>query len=182
MTKATITPSLWDFATAFYAKPAVQSACLTLQDTAGVNVPLLLCCCWVGKYYGELPHQLSVDMSQFTADYSLLTIEPLRKVRTTMKYSHNAQWPIKQKGWSELREQIKAIELTSEKLLLQGLEQLVKACVKDLPKKNVEYGDGRLITNCEKNILLCFESLDVNQEVAATLANVLEAVSVFRTA
>ncbi|MDN7132193.1 TIGR02444 family protein [Halomonas sp. MC140] len=38
---------LWDFALAFYAKPGVEAACLTLQDEAGIDVCEVLFHCWL---------------------------------------------------------------------------------------------------------------------------------------
>ena len=38
---------LWDFALALYAKPGVETACLTLQDEAGLDVCELLFHCWL---------------------------------------------------------------------------------------------------------------------------------------
>ncbi|WP_235040771.1 TIGR02444 family protein [Vreelandella profundi] len=38
---------LWDFALAFYAKPGVEAACLTLQDEAGLDVCEMLFHCWL---------------------------------------------------------------------------------------------------------------------------------------
>ncbi len=169
-------PSLWDFATAFYAKAGVQSACLTLQDQAGVNVPLLLCCCWVGRYYGELPREAAKEMGQFTDACSQQTTEPLRAIRASMKYSHKPQWPIKEGDWSKLREQIKALELSSEKLLLQGLEQLVLSSTEGVKGSDKQQHD-QVIINCTSNINIFFDLVDKNQEVATALLNIIKAAS-----
>ena len=40
--------SLWDFSVEVYARPGVAPACLALQDRLGVDVNLLLLCCWAG--------------------------------------------------------------------------------------------------------------------------------------
>jgi len=170
MTKTVTTnPSLWDFATAFYAKPNVQSACLILQNTAGVNVPLLLSCCWVGKYYGELPSSLATQVSQFAADYSKLSTEPLREIRIKMKHSYNPQWPIEGDDWQALREQVKVIELYSEKLLLQGLEQLLI----DKADCLLEQNKGQVIKACGKNIRDCLGSLNQHQDIVQRVLNSL---------
>lgn len=161
------TPSLWDFATAFYAKPSVQSACLTLQNTAGVNVPLLLCCCWVGKYYGELPSLLATRISQFTAEYTQLTTEPLRAIRTVMKHSYNPQWLIEGDEWIGLREQVKSIELHSEKLLLHSLEPLVKGELDCMFEQKKE----QIIRGCVKNIRDCLGPLNQHQDIVQRILN-----------
>ena len=40
--------ALWDFAVRLYAEPGVGDACLILQDSVGVDVPLLLWAAWLG--------------------------------------------------------------------------------------------------------------------------------------
>ncbi|MEX0815659.1 MAG: TIGR02444 family protein [Dongiaceae bacterium] len=40
--------SFWDFSLEVYARPGVAPACLGLQDRLGVDVNLLLLCCWAG--------------------------------------------------------------------------------------------------------------------------------------
>jgi uncharacterized protein (TIGR02444 family) len=157
--------SLWDFASAFYAKPKVQSACLTLQDQYGVNVPLLLCCCWASMRYGILPLPLSKDLQQYTEAYSNLAIEPLRLLRTTMKNSHDAQWPTTVNEWQDLRESVKKIEIASECLLLSGLERLIIAKV---AKPLIVSQQEKVQLNCIANIAVCFNELDVNRGTAKT--------------
>ena len=157
--------SLWDFSIAFYAKPKIQSACLTLQDQYGVNVPLLLCCCWASRRYGILPLPLSKDLQQYTEAYSDLTIEPLRALRTAMKNSHDTQWPTTANEWQDLRESIKKIELASECLLLTGLEKLIVATV---VKPLVVPQQEKVQLNCIANMAACFSELDVNQGTAKT--------------
>jgi len=85
--------SLLDFSAVFYAKPKIQSACLTLQNQYGVSVPLLLGCYWTGLRYGVLSAHLSKELQQYTEVYSKQTIEPLRAIRKAMKNSHDPRWP-----------------------------------------------------------------------------------------
>ena len=150
--------SLWDFSTAFYAKPKIQSACLTLQDQYGVNVPLLICCCWSSMRYGTLPLPILKELQQYTGAYSNLAIEPLRVLRTGMKNSHDAQWPTSVIEWEALRESIKKIELTSECMLLAGLEKIIVTKVVkplELPQKE------KVQLHFTANVTICFNELDV---------------------
>ena len=56
---------LWDYATRVYARGRAGEACLSLQDTRGVDVNVLLFCCWVASSgrgvfrEGELEHALT---------------------------------------------------------------------------------------------------------------------------
>ena len=157
--------TLWDFSIAFYAKPEIQSASLTLQDQYGVNVPLLLCCCWASSRYGILPLPLLIDLQQYTEAYSNLAIKPLRDLRTAMKNSHDTQWPTTASEWQGLRESIKKIELASECLLHKGVEKLnITTVVEPLvvPQQEKEQ------LNCIANMAVCFSELDVNQGTTKT--------------
>ena len=40
--------SFWAFSLEFYARPGVAEACLALQDRHGLDVNILLLCCWLG--------------------------------------------------------------------------------------------------------------------------------------
>jgi uncharacterized protein (TIGR02444 family) len=149
--------SLLDFSTAFYAKPKIQSACLILQDQYGMNVPLLLCCCWAGLHNGALPEQLLQKMKQYTETYSLQTIEPLRAIRKAMKNNHDREWPITLNDWQDLREGIKKIELSAEYSLLASLEKLI---VNSQFKPLIARQKANIQANCSANIAVCFESVD----------------------
>jgi uncharacterized protein (TIGR02444 family) len=166
--------SLLDFSTAFYAKPKIQSACLTLQDQYGVNVPLLLCCCWAGLRNDALPEPLLKKLRQYTDAYSRQTIEPLRAIRKSMKSAHDIDWPTTANDWQDLRENIKKIELSAEFILLAGLEKLIISCQsKPLSKQK----KASIKANCSANIAACFDSIDIHQgsakDVLASMFDVI---------
>ncbi|MEE9251196.1 MAG: TIGR02444 family protein, partial [Alphaproteobacteria bacterium] len=39
----------WDFALAVYRREGVEEACLALQERHGIDVNVLLFCCWLGQ-------------------------------------------------------------------------------------------------------------------------------------
>ncbi|MFB3151067.1 MAG: TIGR02444 family protein, partial [Alphaproteobacteria bacterium] len=39
----------WDFALVVYRRDGVAEACLALQESQGVDVNVLLFCCWLGE-------------------------------------------------------------------------------------------------------------------------------------
>src|SRR5690606_29636556 len=73
--------SLWDFSRALYAQPGVADCCLRLQDGHGVNVNILLWCCWLGVQGYALDQQrlnvAQARIQKWNTDY----IEPLRSLR-----------------------------------------------------------------------------------------------------
>lgn len=76
----------WDYATRIYARGEAKSACLTLQDRHGLDVNVLLFCCWVassgrGVFRGdELENAL-----QAVERWRTRVTEVLRTLRTDLK-------------------------------------------------------------------------------------------------
>lgn len=117
---------LWSFASEVYTNFKVSSASLELQDSYDVNVPLLLFCCWSAWRYGELPDADINKIVSYSESWSSLTVMPLRQIRQNMKVNMEASSIISKQDWFELREDIKRLELASEKLLLNGLAKTVE--------------------------------------------------------
>lgn len=113
--------SLWDWAVAAYAAPGVGEACLRLQDTQDQSVPLLLWAAWNART-GRRPDADTVEAACDTARaWSSAAITPLRNIRKTLKGPiPDIDTPARE----ALREQIKALELQSERHLLEALEAL----------------------------------------------------------
>lgn len=49
-TPAALAASLWDFSLAVYDVKGVDGACISLQDRFGLDVAMLLLCCWIGAH------------------------------------------------------------------------------------------------------------------------------------
>ncbi|MFT6386975.1 MAG: hypothetical protein ACJAUP_000344 [Cellvibrionaceae bacterium] len=128
----TVDNNLWFFACEVYSRPRVADACLTLQDRDGVDIPLLLCCCWAGYHYGELSPELLQQASSFSKGWSANTTKPLRTIRRDMKTSYSKQWPVSEDSWFSLREQVKQLELESEKSVFDGLHSLIDSSMQGL--------------------------------------------------
>lgn len=75
----------WDFSLTVYVRPGVADACLALQDRLGLDVNLLLFCCWTGSQGRRLD---SVEMARLMAaveDWQRSIVGPLRAVRRRLK-------------------------------------------------------------------------------------------------
>lgn len=120
--------SFWDFSLRLYRLPQVSETCLTLQNTHGFDVNVLLFACWYGRTQGALPTPLLQDVLQFSAQWRQEVVSPLRHARTWMKGSLADPDSVlaNQSGARDLRERIKAVELRSEQLQQQVLEQLAQ--------------------------------------------------------
>lgn len=76
----------WDFATRLYARGNAKHACLELQDRHGLDVNVVLFCCWIASSgrgtfrTGELEHALAC-VAQWRAEVT----EVLRTLRNGLK-------------------------------------------------------------------------------------------------
>ncbi|MCF8482549.1 MAG: TIGR02444 family protein [Rhodospirillum sp.] len=112
---------LWRFAVALHARSGVETACLALQDEAGVDVPLLLFAAWAASHRGAtVDRSLLEALDQRIGPWRESVIRPLRTVRRTMKSSQPPHRDL-DKAAAELRSRIKTVELEAERLSLDAL-------------------------------------------------------------
>lgn len=114
----------WDWAVAAYAAEGVGEACLHLQDGLGHNVPLLLWAAWTAST-GRRPDADDIEAAcDLARGWSTTTVEPLRAVRRALKLT---TVDIADADRLALREQVKAVELQAERVLMNGLASLAPA-------------------------------------------------------
>jgi len=75
----------WDFSLALYAVEGVAPACLRLQDRHGLDVNLLLYCCWAGQCNVAFDAPAMAGFVELSADWTASIVQPLRKVRRALK-------------------------------------------------------------------------------------------------
>ncbi len=109
--------SLWNFSNAIYAVPSVADECLLLQDKYGVDVNLLLFCCYAAVVRGiQLSEEDMVDIEQHVADLRSGVVVPLRNCRKTMKQGLATLRHKERKRAEYLRSKVKGLELAAERL------------------------------------------------------------------
>ncbi len=114
----------WDFSVRVYGQPGVADACLALQNQHGLDVNLLLYCCWIGASRGAIRDSDLKSAFEFSATWSANVVRPLREVRSWMKTAgHPSDW-IPRADSMEVRADVKATELAAERLQQIGLESL----------------------------------------------------------
>ncbi|MEY9535812.1 TIGR02444 family protein [Sinorhizobium fredii] len=116
---ATERQGLWDFALRLYGAPGVGEACLVLQDESGVDVPVLLFAAWLSKYSVALTEAELVRIDQIVADWRNEVVKPLRAVRRRLK---SGPYPAPAEATETLRNGVKSVELSSEKIELAVLQ------------------------------------------------------------
>ena len=111
----------WTWALEAYTRPGAAEACLELQDAFGQNVPYLLWAAWAaqtGRGLGGAELAAGADLA---GRWEAAATGPLRAVRRALK----AFTPgIADAAREALRAEVKALELKSEKLLMQALQGL----------------------------------------------------------
>ncbi|MBE0462919.1 TIGR02444 family protein [Halomonas sp. AOP43-A1-21] len=105
---------LWDFALAFYAEPGIESACLTLQDSLGVDVCEILLHSWLFVHGFEArPYALAVEREERNIWQREIT-QVLRHLRRTLKPQ-----ALQSSSIATLRQTIQQAELQAERENLQ---------------------------------------------------------------
>lgn len=75
----------WEFSLAFYCKPQVAVALLSLQDRRDADVNMLLAICWLATLGYQLPTGGLIDIDGAVRPWREKVIRPLRDVRRRVK-------------------------------------------------------------------------------------------------
>ena len=95
----------WAFSLALYAEPAVASACLRLQDEAGLDVNLALFCVYAEQVLGRaLDRTALAALAAAVASWNETVVKPLRTLRQGLREA----------GEAALRDRVKEAELMAE--------------------------------------------------------------------
>ena len=105
--------SLWDFSIAVYARPGVAPACLGLQDRLGVDVNLLLLCCWAGASGRLLSADGLAAALAAARPWQDDAVRPLRALRRRLKAGFPAVPAARVEG---LRRRLANLELEAERI------------------------------------------------------------------
>ena len=107
--------AIWEWALEAYARPGVPEACLRLQDEFGQNTSFLL---WAVHSEVKDP-ELLARAAEATRAWDATALVPLREVRRALKPPLP---PVDDAARLSLREDVKALELAAERLLLETLD------------------------------------------------------------
>jgi len=110
--------ALWSFSLATYDGPGVAQACIALQDRHGLDVNLLLFCCWAGAQGQKLSAAKLKRLQQGVASWQEEVVQPLRRVRRRLKGEPGDAAQV-------LRARLMDLEIESERLEQLRLADLV---------------------------------------------------------
>ncbi len=128
----------WDYSVELYRRPGVEAACLDLQRRHGLDVNLVLLCCWQASLGGRLDRTLLAGAGEVVASWQAEVVRPLRALRRRLKArladpepgSVVERWP----GIaSEFRERALALEIAGEHLAQLGLGQALSGFLASAP-------------------------------------------------
>ena len=109
---------LWAFSVAIYGKSEVAPVCLALQDDHGLDVNVLLFCCWAAAEGAPpLADAAIADAVAATEPWRARAVAPLRAVRRDLK---RAVVRLADARREDFRQRVAALELEAERLT-QGL-------------------------------------------------------------
>lgn len=121
--------SLWRFAVALHGRPGVADACLALQNRFELDVNLLLFAAWLGAERRlALSEAEAASARQRTAAWHAEIVHPLRRIRQRMK---NGPGPAPSPKTESLRDELKAVEIGSERIELALLEMIAGELERD---------------------------------------------------
>jgi len=163
--------NFWNFSVQLYARERVADACLSLQNSYGIDVNLLLFCYWHGLHHGEcadITLQQALTQSRL---WKQQVVQPLRNVRQWMKGQGQQLAKTDQVQFETLRERIKFDELAAERFQQEMLEQIALA---NITRQNSVNGD----TACQANIAKFFTAigLEMNDFIAIKLRTITSAL------
>jgi uncharacterized protein (TIGR02444 family) len=117
----------WDYALQLYRREGVEAACLELQERHGLDVNVVLLCCWLASRGIAADEPVLRRFVESTELWQEAFVRPLRAVRGALKValaqpepgSIPARWP---ELAAALRRRVLALEIDGERL-----EQLLLA-------------------------------------------------------
>ena len=113
--------AFWQFSLAFYARPQVAAACLELQDSAGVDVNVMLYLLFLATQLRQVSHDDVARIDALAAAWRTQVVLPLRNMRRGLK---TGIAPCPPETTEPLRSAIKRVELDAERIEQETLERL----------------------------------------------------------
>jgi len=111
----------WTFSLEVYGRPGVAPACLALQDRHGLDVNLLLLCCWAAARGLVLDRATLAATEGAVASWRNQVVRPLRALRRRLKREIES-FPAAEV--EAMRQRLGEIELEAERLEQGRLEEV----------------------------------------------------------
>lgn len=114
----------WNYSLTLYDRPGVAPACLALQDRHGLDVNLLLFCCWASSRGLNVDRATLAAAEGAVATWRNQVVRPLRALRRRLKRGVEAFPAVEVEA---MRRRLNEIELEAERLEQGRLEGFLQA-------------------------------------------------------
>jgi uncharacterized protein (TIGR02444 family) len=160
--KTSESKAFWRFSLAFYERPGVADALMALQGRGGFDVNLILFALWLGiSGRGTLGGDTLAAAEEVAVTLRREVVEPLRRLRRKLRHYPD-------RDVQRLREGVKVLELTGEKLVQERLARLTESgCAGTCP-------EGRRAA-AHANLALYLGGEGVRSKEAAVIKEALDA-------
>jgi uncharacterized protein (TIGR02444 family) len=161
----------WTFSLAVYGANGVQDECLDLQDCFGLDVNLVLLCAFLGAAHGVALSADDIAAVRREADaWHEDIVKPLRAARRKLKTVALKNVDTAQAA-AQLRTQVKAAELESERIEQMLLEQWAGARFASRPRGQI---DDAILANL-RALLLAYGIGPERLDAARALQHIIAA-------
>ncbi|MEX0752954.1 MAG: TIGR02444 family protein [Xanthobacteraceae bacterium] len=116
--------AFWRFSLRFYRAPEVASACIQMQDAAGVDVNLLFFLLWNASLKRRFSASDVAAVDRHIASWRQSAVIPLRNVRRVLK---SAPFAVEPGAVEVFRTKVKGLELEAERLQQEVLYDYARA-------------------------------------------------------
>jgi uncharacterized protein (TIGR02444 family) len=121
MTTENSASPIWDFVLGYYRQPGVSEAAITLQDSSGIDVNMILFLMWLSAQKRVLAVAEAKTVSEKSLGWQHSVVVPIRRVRRLLK--ENAPL-VEQEAALAFRKKVQALELEGEQLQLNAMAKL----------------------------------------------------------
>ena len=116
------TVPLWDYTVAIYRRSGIAAACLELQHSAHIDVPLFFCAGYASLTGRRFDKTALVWLCDICTPWQKDIVQPLRLIRTQLKQGHDV---ISRTTTEAFRTEIKSMELGAERIQIDLMQDLV---------------------------------------------------------
>lgn len=167
MADASAADRFWAFSLELYDRPGVAPACLALQDRCGLDVNLLLLCCWTAaEGRRTLPEPALRALIAAAAPWQDTVLRPLRAARRGLKVGVAG---VPEADSDALRRRVAALELEAERI-----EQRLLAAGLPAPEA-AEAGDPARVAAANLRLYLALRDVEPGSAERTALATILTA-------
>lgn len=161
----------WDFSVRTYRTSGVPNVCLSLQDEYGIDVNMLLYCCWLAVRRGEFDSEQWEKTIEYSTAWADKLVKPLRVARTWMKHEGCMIGIVPSDACMELREKVKSVEFDAEKMQQEVLELLTSTSECKSPDEDL------LLPAVVSNVLryCCYLGLEIDGGISKKFTVVVAA-------